>query len=330
MKNSESLSLPAHPYTRDEIYTDYDLSHHADIHNHCTPFSPDASQSIDEQIAWMRSLGFRNHILTDHYDKGHLDANGTISLERDCERYPKIEDEPARPSEWIFDVYQYFEVLQAKQKALAEGKDPFDLLIGIELGYLPEIKDDLNAMVERWPFDQVIGSAHSYDNQEIYAARSFYDLGKDASYTFYLERLDEIVRELDIDILGHFDYVTRYNLYKQPRFRYDEFPDQFDMLFNSMIDHGVSLEINTGTQVRTLGAPSPQRSYSLSEIDLPDPLLLKRYRELGGELISVGSDAHHFTQGGRLYKENLAYLESLGFEHVFYFRKRQPVAVPIR
>lgn len=329
MKKSESLSLPAHPYTRDEIYVDYNLTHHVDVHNHCTPFSPDASQSIDEQIAWIRSLGFRSHVLSDHFDKGHLDAAGTISLERDREKYPKIEDEPARPSEWIFDVYKYFEVLQGKQEELAAGEDPFELLIGIELGYLPEIKDDLNAMVERWPFDLVIGSAHSYDNQEIYAARAFYDLGKDTCYKLYIERMDEIVRELDIDLLGHFDYVTRYNSYEQPRFRYEEFPDHFDMLFKSMIEHGVSLEINTGTQVRTLGSPAPKRSYSLAEIDLPDPVLLKRYRELGGELISIGSDAHHFTQGGRLFKENMAYLESLGFENLFYFRKRKPVAVPI-
>lgn len=330
MNFSESLSLPPHPYTRDEIYSDYDLTYHVDIHNHCTPFSPDASQSIDEQVAWIRSLGFRSHVLTDHYDKGHLDGHGTISLKRDREKYPKIEDEPACSDEWIFDIYKYFEVLQAKQKELSAGDDPFELLIGVELGYLPEIKEDLNALVERWPFDLVIGSAHSYDNQEIYAARSFYDLGKEAAYEFYIERLEEIARELDVDVLGHFDYVTRYNLYKQPRFRYEEFPDHFDMLFKSMIEHGVSLEINTGTQVRTLGAPAPQRSYSLSEIELPDPDLLKRYRELGGELISIGSDAHHIAQGARLYKENLAYLESLGFENVFYFRKRQPIAVPIR
>ena len=147
-----SIELPKNPYEGDTLYQDYDLRNHCDIHNHCETFSFDGGQTIDEQIAWARKLGFRHHTLSDHFDKGHLDRlEGTITLTRDREKYPKIEDEPGEDSEWIFSIEDYFKTLRAKQEELAKEDDPLELLIGIELGYFFEIKDDLNAMVERWP-----------------------------------------------------------------------------------------------------------------------------------------------------------------------------------
>lgn len=75
------------------------------------------------------------------------------------------------------------------------------------------------------------------------------------------------------------------------------------------MDHGIGFEVNTST-------------YKITPLDT---VILKRYKELGGEIVTIGSDAHYSQNVGQLFSEYLAVIKSCGFPYVAHFVERKPV-----
>lgn len=281
-----------------------------DVHNHCKDFSPDASQPLLERIAEARDLGLPGIILTDHYDKDLVAQDLLPGLSPMGSR-PK-------PGEWIFYTPEYIDRLLTERAALASAGDPFKLLIGVELGYAPQLAEPYRAMIDIYPFDCVLASLHSLEFKDVYYFRDLYTREKLAVYSLYLEGLIQMLKDMDYaNILGHFDYISRYAHYDTKKMAYSDLPDVFDELFRIMIQNQVSLELNIGSQRAKESDGTP--------MGLPDKAILLRYRELGGELVSLGSDAHHAGFVGRQFRESADYLRSLGFRYLTHFEKRQAV-----
>ena len=134
------------------------------------------------------------------------------------------------------------------------------------------------------------------------------------TYFKELGALKEKYKEkLDIRMLGHLDYVVRYGKHREQEYSYGRFADEIDEILRYLIEHGKGLEVNTAGL--KYGLPFAH----------PHPDVLKRYKKLGGEIITVGADAHKPEHVG--YDFNIVdnILEACGFKYYAEFIKRAPV-----
>ena len=222
-----------------------------------------------------------------------------------------------------FDIMQQQEEIDRVQALIngmhREGKHPFKILKGIEIGMYDECHDRIRETLKEHSFDQIIASVHYIEQTDPYYG-GYYD-GKDwkEAYGKYLET---IYREMtwleDFDIMGHYDYIARYAPYEKESIFYRDFSDIFDELFRYLIQEGKALEINT-------------KSYK--EFNGRQPILdhdvLIRYREMGGEIISLGSDSHDYERQGEDFPIYADLLRSLGFRWSAHYESRKLIQLPL-
>ena len=195
----------------------------------------------------------------------------------------------------------------------------FKILKGIEIGMYEECREQIRKVLNDNKFDQIIASVHYIDRTDPYYG-GFYD-GKDwkQAYGRYLET---IYREMtwlkDFDIMAHYDYIARYAPYTQASILYRDFSDIFDEMFTYLTQEGKALEINTKSYQDYKGR-TPQ-------LDLD---LLIRYKEMGGELISLGSDSHDPERPGDKFGRYAELLKSLGFRWTAHYENRKPVCIAL-
>lgn len=197
-----------------------------------------------------------------------------------------------------------------------------ELLTGLELGEAIDFPEDAKAMASLRPYDVIIGSYHNSPSGEDYYflnVKEMTDKEISISLRWYFEKLIQTVQSTELDVLAHITYPLRYIVGDQGRcVDLKDYQDQLQFLLTTMIQKGISLEINSSGLRQKIGEP------------LPNIAILKKYRELGGTMVSLGSDSHNTGDLGKGIKECTQWLTDLGFTHITYFRKRQPVLVPIR
>ena len=118
------------------------------------------------------------------------------------------------------------------------------------------------------------------------------------------------------DVAAHYDYINRYTDNKNDFVTYEECPKEFDRFFEALISKEKALEINTKSVFK-------HKEGGFTRY-LPDPAVLKRYKEMGGKLITLGSDSHFPGTFGVCFEETVEYLRSLGFTESYYFKDHKP------
>lgn len=199
------------------------------------------------------------------------------------------------------------------------GERKFRILKGIEIGMHEDCHGEIRRTLGENNFDQVIASVHYLDGIDPFYG-GYYE-GKDwkEAYGHYLETIwKEMTWLKDFDIMGHFDYVVRYAPYSSTSLLYRDFSDILDEMFRYLIQEGKALEINTKSYQEYNGR--------LVTIDTE---VLKRYRELGGEIVSFGSDSHDAHRIGHAIMEHALLLKSLGFRWSAHYESRRLVQLPL-
>lgn len=199
------------------------------------------------------------------------------------------------------------------------GERKFRILKGIEIGMHEDCHGEIRRTLGENSFDQVIASVHYLDGIDPFYG-GYYE-GKDwkEAYGHYLETIwKEMTWLKDFDIMGHFDYVVRYAPYSSTSLLYRDFSDILDEMFRYLIQEGKALEINTKSYQEYNGR--------LVTIDTE---VLKRYRELGGEIVSFGSDSHDSHRIGHAIMEHALLLKSLGFRWSAHYESRRLVQLPL-
>ena len=262
-----------------------------DTHMH-TAFSTDSSAPVENMLAAAIEKGLESVCITDHMD---LD-------------FPP--EEGAGEGAFLFGVKQYFETL-LPLKDKYHGK--LDIKIGIEIGLQSHLGDRYRELVRAWPFDFVIGSVHLVRGMDPYFGKLFQGRpDADAYREAFAETLKCIEGVDDFDVLGHLDYVVRYGKHQAREYSYRAFSDEIDAVLRKLITDGKGLEMNMAGVKYGLGFPNPH------------PDVLKRYRELGGEIITVGADAHRPEHVGYDFQQAEQLLEACGFRYYTEFRGRKP------
>lgn len=218
-----------------------------------------------------------------------------------------------------FDVTEQQKEIDRVQSLLDAEGTGIRILKGIEIGMHEDCHERIRKHMATHSFDQVIASVHYLDGTDPFYG-GYYE-GKDwkSAYRHYLET---IYREMtwlgDFDIMGHYDYVARYAPYPQASILYKDFSDILDEMLRYLAQEGKALEINT-------------KSYKEYHGRTPvlDKDILLRYRELGGEIISFGSDSHDPERVGDSFDSHAAFVKSLGFRWNAHFERRRLVQLPL-
>lgn len=182
--------------------------------------------------------------------------------------------------------------------------------IGIELGMGNDVLKENKYMVESYDFDQVIGSVHMLGNDDIYMSSTYENKSKKDIFTKYLLTMIECVKSHHfVDILAHIDYMCRYCPYEDKEIYYEEFKDLIDQVLKEIIKNNIVMEINT----RRLD--NKNAFNNLTKI-------YKRYENLGGKYVTIGSDAHLKDDIGKNFKQGKEIAKMCNLKPV-YFKNRE-------
>lgn len=262
-----------------------------DLHMH-TDNSEDGSHAATLMCEYALRAGLRAIAITDHCE---------------CNRYVEGRyDRSIRQS--------YFEARKAR--AVFSGK--LVVLAGLELGQATQDKEAAQKALEANSYDFVLGSLHNVQGEP-----DFWEV--DYQKADYLELLDRYFTELYelaqwgcFDSLAHITYPLRY-IVGEHHLPVDlaRWSDQIDTILKELAEQGKALELNTSGLRQAYG-------HILPSLDI-----LKRFRELGGEYITIGSDAHCCSDVGANIEDAILVAREAGFRHVTLFQQRLPVQIPM-
>ncbi len=263
----------------------------ADCHLHSS-HSGDSKTPMEEEILRGIELGLDTLCFTEHNDFAYPDspdAPGSIFL--------------LNTDSYLYDLIKYKEKYAGKIR----------ILFGVELGLQPEVSRQNGGYAKSYDFDFLIGSSHLCHGRDPYYP-SFYEGRRDEeAYREYFESELENIRKFSgFDVYGHLDYVVRYGATRDRDYCYEKYADIFDRILEMLIEKGKGLEVNTGGLKRGMRDLHPCMG------------VLKRYRELGGEIVTVGSDAHDAAHIGEYFDRAREALLECGFRYYTVFEKRTP------
>lgn len=198
-------------------------------------------------------------------------------------------------------------------KARQFVRDGFMLMSGIEIGQATWDLQEAERILTQFRFDYVIGSLHSHKGSDDYCFVDFTDLDVEVILDRYYQELLELCSWGGFDVLGHLTYPLRYITGRDhipvDMSRYDEIIRE---ILRTLIQQHRGIEVNTSTLRQGLGEPMPSLHY------------LKMFRELGGEIVTLGSDAHRSADLGAGIPEGMALLQEAGFDYFAFYKKREP------
>lgn len=257
----------------------------SDFHMH-TNFSNDSNALPESQIQAAISHHLSQICITDHEDYG----------------YPT--------GEFHLDIPTY----TAKMELLREQyADQVHMEIGIEAGLRPDYVKEISNLLSSYPFDFIIGSSHVVKGKDPYNADFWENRSEKEGISLYLEETLKNIQLFDnFDVYGHIDYIIRYVPSGQRFYSYGDYSDLLDAILIRLIQKGKGIECNTGGFKYGLGHPNPHED------------LLKRYLELGGEILTIGSDAHAPEHVGYAFHQVSDLLLSCGFRYYTTFHNRKP------
>jgi histidinol-phosphatase (PHP family) len=217
--------------------------------------------------------------------------------------------EPREESRGYYRPDAFFASLDDARAAL-DGR--VVIRAGVEIGEWHRFPEQAQALVAAHPYDFVIGSLHWIDGGMV-LDESFYEQRSEADvYEPYFTDLLEMVRIGGFDVIGHLDVPKRLAFTAYGHYVSSHYEEYIRPVLRTAIERGIGIEINTGTARHPVADPSPNLD------------VLRWYREMGGEIITVGSDAHR--PGHLAFEFDIArrMLDEAGFTAITGFDQRKP------
>ncbi len=262
-----------------------------DYHVHSN-FSSDSSMEMSECIESAIERGIKELCFTDHLD---IDYPGDVIFD--------------------FNYPRYKDSIESLQKKFG---DKIRIKAGIEIGLQIHVLDETNTFLSDKEFDFIIGSIHAVNKKELYGGDFYKNKNKTQAYGEYLEYLYTCIKEFrNFDVLGHMDIVKRYGNYEDITLSYKDHVEMIETILKELISTGRGIEVNTSGIRYSLGSPHPSMD------------ILKAYRRLGGEIITIGSDSHAPSHLAAYFEDTYKALRECGFKYITSYDKRKPIQVLI-
>lgn len=264
----------------------------SDCHTHST-CSPDGSDPAADMLARAEELGLYAYALTDHCE---------------CHKF----ETRYRPR-----VRLAWDEMERAAQAFS-GKTRF--YRGIELGQPTQDLKAAREALDGRNYDVVIGSLHNLAGE-----KDFYHLGQetvsperwDSLFSQYFEELLQMIRWGNFDTLAHITYPLRYRTAPGENPGFESHWEELEAVLSALIRAGKALEMNTSRLLRKDAPPMPELE------------VFTCYRELGGRLVTLGSDAHSAENLGSGIDEGMELLKQAGFTEFAVYEKRVPVMLPL-
>lgn len=266
-----------------------------DYHCH-TSFSQDSKAPMAEQCQAAVQKRLRQVAFTEHEDYN-----------------------PDDPTSFYFRHDEYWREVERCREAFA---GQLIVRAGIEISEPHRHAERAGRVLAQYPWDFVLGSLH-WVTPEVDSYRpQFFTTWCDGDWRLafrrYFAEMVALARDGDFDVLAHLDYPARYGKrYFNDEYDIREFEDEVREVLRVLIARGKGIEINTVPWRRGFEQPNPPS------------VVLAWYREMGGTILTVGSDAHAPQEVGADVPRALALARASGFTHIALFEQRRPVLVPI-
>lgn len=261
----------------------------ADYHLHSS-HSGDSNEPMENMIRAAIDKGLSHICFTEHMDMD----------------YPATEETPKDYFTLNTDSYLY-DLALCKEKYA----DRLKILFGVELGLQPHLQKELALYAHSHEFDFIIGSVHIVNGKDPYYPEYFAGRSEEEAYREYFQSvIDNIKKFQNFDVCGHLDYVVRYGLNQDKNYSYEKYKDLFDKMLEFILEKEKGIELNTGSLRKGMKEASPHSG------------VLKRYKELGGEIITIGSDAHSAKDVAADFDRAAEILKDCGFKYYCVYEKR--------
>lgn len=195
--------------------------------------------------------------------------------------------------------------------------EQISILAGVEIGQPHANPEAARKFLSEHDFDYVIGSLHAMPNDLDLYFHEYEKLDIDAVLREYFDEVEAMLAFGGFQILGHIDYPLRVMKLPDNHPTFAGCMDRVEPILQTLIERGIALESNAKS---LLGW---QKQVG------PEDFVLQRYREMGGELITVGSDSHSPATMGNGVEQALQRLKAMGFRNVYTFAQKQPTAIPL-
>jgi len=258
----------------------------------------------------------------DYHSHSLISFDANISIEQTCAvalsqgaagitftEHAMLVDDPAYDE--LADKAAY-----ASQLAQARAAYPaLELGMGLELDLNPARQADIDKLLEEGEWDFVLGSVHELFGHGLTAYDSKFGCGqsiKKAYHSYFCGVYERVKAVPSFDVLGHLDLLRRDRRFTDHPFNYGDHAEVLDALLKLLIGRGQGLEVNTAAW-----------RYGLKEAH-PGLTVLGRYRQLGGEIITCGSDCHNLASAFSRIQAGYEMIKEAGFKYISLFEGRRP------
>lgn len=256
-----------------------------DYHTHSS-FSDDSPTPIVDMVEAAYALGLSEIAITDHYDPEY--ANRSVPFFLDFPAYHRALDH-------MYTSY--------------EGK--IKVVKGIELGLQKKVLTHCSKIAQDYDYDFILGGFHCAENKELYGGDFFKGITIERAYQdFYSYVFDCLSIFKDYSVLAHFNIIDRY---AEETPKDHVYFDIVESILKMMIEDGKGIEINTSSF-----------RYGMGRRMTPSLEILRKYKDLGGDIITIGSDAHFPKDVGYKLDSMPAFLKGEGFRFITTFDHLKP------
>ena len=186
-------------------------------------------------------------------------------------------------------------------------KGRLNVVCGIELGNPTQYPKAARAVLDAHPYEFVIGSLHNLRGVPDFYHMNFETMSDGQIRQLFDRSLDETLEMVGFEgmtTLGHMTYMHRYVTRSGKKLDLKPYYEKITAIYEELIRRDIALEINVSSLWKGLGIPMPSME------------LLKLYKDCGGKLITIGSDAHDVENLGKAIRKGYAILETVGFHEV--------------
>lgn len=277
----------------------------ADYHVH-TEFSNDSIYPMEEVVKDAILLGIKDICFTDHVDYGpYRDWDDP----RGIQYRPGDEGEPEQVALTNVDYKKYFSMIE---KMREKYREKIAIKAGLEFGVQTHTIPEYEKLFRSYPFDFIILSIHQAGDQEFWTNE--YQSGRtqqEYNEDYYKELLSVVQNYHNYSVLGHMDLIVRYDSYGV--YPFEKLKPLLTEILKTVIADGKGIEVNTSNHRYGLSDMTPSRD------------ILKLYKELGGTIITIGSDSHKKEHLGAYIDWAKEELRKLGYTQFCTFEKMQPI-----
>ena len=256
-----------------------------DYHMHSVN-SRDGRNTVTDMCIKAVSKGLKEIAVTDHFEPMLGDEK--------CSYY--------NPGNYFFDVLRGRMIFGSQLRVKC----------AVELGQPHLYPEDSLELIRSNPYDYILASVHRAKDHTDFGQVAYSSDNITDYCRIYLDELESLVGWNSFDCIGHLDLVKRYAMRCDVEVNLMNFRDQLEIILRTLIENGKGIEINTSGLRQGAGEC------------LPGLDIVKFYRQLGGEILTIGSDAHSASDVGEGIQDGIEIARLAGFEYITVYSERQP------